>query len=125
MSTKVKIEGMEELKKYFENVPAYMENEILTTMKKICADLQKESMSQAPKKTGALRGSAHSEASASNGLINGYVGFFVPYATVQHEGLDFVHKQGNAKYLENPYKENRDKYIKFVADATKKAVEKK
>jgi hypothetical protein len=52
------------------------------------------------------------------------IGFATPYAVRQHEELEYRHPQGGqAKYLEQPFKENADKYIKHLAASVRKAVD--
>jgi hypothetical protein len=51
------------------------------------------------------------------GGVEGQVSFNTPYALEQHERLDFNHpKGGKAKYLEDPLKENADRYAGHIAD---------
>jgi len=113
----------------------------------IVYDLLGEGMRKAPVDEGTLRGSglakvnddqvAHTE-KVSEGtaklvrdyqagnislqrLMNELIGevvFNTPYATYQHEEMDLNHpKGGEAKYLENPLKENAQMYIKGLAEA--------
>jgi hypothetical protein len=79
-------------------------------------DLQGKSSRLAPVDTGDLRGSATSS------VINliGEVGFGEEYALEQHENLTFNHPRGGqAKYLENPFVENKEKYKKRIERAIK------
>lgn len=44
------------------------------------------------------------------------VGYSLPYALRQHEDMSYNHpKGGQAKYLEQPFEENEQKYIKKLA----------
>ncbi len=101
-------------------------------------DLWNKSVEQAPVDTGDLRGSASVTVNnrtiaankASSGPINvnsdkieAIVGYNEPYALKQHEHLEYRHPQGgNAKYLENPYKQNINKYIDGIANGIKSAL---
>lgn len=51
------------------------------------------------------------------------VGSSLPYALIQHENLYFNHPRGGgAKYLENPFNQNKDRYIRNIKDAVKNAI---
>ena len=55
--------------------------------------------------------------------IEGIVGFNEPYALAQHERLDFHHpKGGKAKYLEDPLKENADRFGDHLSGRMREAV---
>jgi len=57
------------------------------------------------------------------GGVEGIVGFNTPYALKQHERTDFNHpKGGKAKYLEDPLKENADRYGKLLEQRTREAL---
>jgi len=123
-------------------------------MVNIVYDLLGEGMRRAPVDEGTLRGSglaivnedqvAHTE-KVSEGtaqlikdyqagnvslqrLMNELIGevvFNTPYATYQHEELGLNHpKGGEAKYLENPLKENAQMYIEGLAEAIEDALDK-
>lgn len=81
-------------------------------------DLLGKSKLLAPIDKGDLRGSGSME----SGNLEVYVGFNTPYAVRQHEHTEYNHPQGGqAKYLEEPYNDNVDKYINHVADALRNA----
>ena len=40
------------------------------------------------------------------------------YAYIQHEDLSFKHKIGQAKFLETPYHQRRDEFLKRISDAS-------
>ena len=118
-NTYVKIEGMDEFRQVIKDMPEETANEIEKELVKICLSLQGKAQLLAPVDKGDLRGSAYSEV---NGL-DGIVGFATDYALKQHEEMGYNHpKGGQAKYLEQPYKENVDKYIEALRNAIKKAV---
>ena len=76
-------------------------------------DLQQKSVDITPKDTGALRGSAFTETeSGSNPSV--VVGFDEEYAIFVHENLEAHHPIGQAKFLEQPLKENADKYVDYI-----------
>lgn len=50
--------------------------------------------------------------------VNVEVSFNTIYAAAQHEGLDFEHPLGGqAKYLEQPFREQADRYIRIIQQA--------
>lgn len=79
-----------------------------------------EASQQAPMNTGFLRSKGDFEIT-NDGLTmvveysakdkNGF-----DYAAIQHEDLTFHHDNGNAKYLENPFDDNLDKYIDNIIE---------
>ena len=119
MSLKVDIVGMPELKRFFEKAPEEIKQAIHNELKVVAADLQGKAQKLTPVDTGDLQGSAYSEVEN----LEGTVGFTEIYALRQHEEMDYNHpKGGQAKYLEQPYKENMQKYIDDIANAIKRAV---
>ncbi len=74
--------------------------------------------------SGALRDSATVEpAEVHDDVITVVAGFNVEYAAVQHERLDYVHTNGQAKYLEIPLRENAGKFSEYVVKQMKEALE--
>lgn len=93
---------------------------------RICAaDLQGKSSRQAPIDTGDLRANCSVSPLKQEGAAFYHtVGYDLPYAIVQHERLDFNHPRGGkAKYLEDPYNENKSKYERYIKKAVKQALE--
>lgn len=111
----ITVSGVKELQALMAKMPDKTNSAVKKELNDICADLQGKAQRLAPVDTGDLRGSAFFEVEG----LDGTVGFTEPYALRQHEAVEFSHpKGGQAKYLEEPYKENSDKYV----DALKKAV---
>jgi len=78
-----------------------------------------KSQEQCPVETDAMRSSATVKP------LNGgktqelsYGGASAAYVHRQHEDLTYNHPVGNAKFLENPLRENADKVLKYLNDAT-------
>lgn len=87
-------------------------------LQEVTLDLLGKAISRAPIETGDLRGSGASEVISEGEQDIGAVGFGTPYAVVQHESLDFDHPNGGeAKYLERPYLENRERYKERLGEA--------
>lgn len=119
----VKIEGLEKLNAILRNVPIQANEAVFKEMELITQDLKGKGQRLAPKDLGDLRGSAFAEVQRTVFLkIAGTVGFTEPYALRQHEEMDYHHTDGQAKYLETPYKENVAKYTNDIGKAIKGAV---
>lgn len=116
----IRVEGLDELESKLRNIPRKAESEVEGALIEILFDLKGKSQRLAPIDVGNLKGSAFAE----NDGLEGTVGFQEVYAVIQHESMDFNHpKGGEAKFLENPFKENINKYIKAIGAAVKRAVE--
>jgi len=75
-----------------------------------------EALRLVPIDDGTLANSGNT--SVDEGSMTAAVYFDTPYAVRQHEDLTLSHNNGRqAKYLENPAKENRGKLAKIVADS--------
>lgn len=121
----IRIDGDEELSKLLQNLPDEAKDAAKAELKRVTTDLKSNAVELAPVDQGDLRGSAFDEVGESGGSLEGVVAFDTPYATRQHEELSYNHpKGGQAKYLEQPFKQNVAKYIKRIGDAIKKAVDK-
>lgn len=74
-----------------------------------------------PVEAGELRDAAAVRRVAEEEYEVGYWG--LDYAVVQHERLDYEHPNGGqAKFLEGPFVENRERYVAQVADALRRAL---
>lgn len=86
-------------------------------LQEVTLDLIGKAITRAPIDTGDLRGSGASEVITEGQQDIGAVGFGTPYAVIQHESLDFDHPNGGeAKYLERPYLENKERYKQRLGD---------
>ena len=116
----IKLKGLEKTLKELNKRVSNAESATPKVLNDVALDLKGKSQARAPIDTGDLRGSAYAEIKGNKATV----GFSSKYALIQHERLDFSHPQGGeAKYLENPLKENRDKYINHIKNSIKKAVE--
>ena len=111
----------------------------------IVLDLTGRAAAEAPVETGALRGSGKGEVNEvivvkgiksedkvgrveatgakppDRKIIKGVVSFSEAYAVTQHEMINYKHpKGGKAKYLEDPFKANMNRYIQRYKDGIKK-----
>lgn len=117
----IEIQGFRELQDALRKMPDNAHGAVSKELKIIAADLRGRGQRLAPIEYGDLRGSAFDEVDG----LDATIGFTEPYALRQHEEITYRHpKGGQAKYLENPYKENAGKYAKAIGEAAKKAVDK-
>ena len=95
-----------------------------TALLKSGDDLVERSANEAPILIGDLRGNCSMNDDNLETKYYVLVGYNLVYAWRQHEGLDFNHPQGGkAKFLEDPYNANIDRYINFVKQAEAGAIQ--
>lgn len=111
------LEGVEELQKVLSKIPGEVDASTKKVFEEVAQDLKGEAQRRAPKDIGTLRKSAFAEVKISGKKVFATVGFKEPYATRQHETLDYNHTDGEAKYLEKPYKERKDAYVRDIKKA--------
>jgi hypothetical protein len=120
MKLNYSVEGLADIQKAFNRKISKVESYTPNALMDVGNDLQGKAQQLAPVDTGDLRGSAYTKL----GKNSVEVGFNTPYALRQHEELNYRHPRGGqAKYLEEPFKENKNKYIDHIKNSTKKAVE--
>lgn len=83
-------------------------------------DLAEKAAADAPIDKGDLRANAQVDVdNVESGEFSVY--FDLPYALIQHENLDFNHPGGGkAKYLEDQFNANYQKYLDDAAEAVEK-----
>lgn len=114
------IEGLRDAVRELNRRAANVRNYTPRAMRDIGQDLLRRSVESAPVDTGDLRGSGFTEVTGTTTTV----GFTAKYALRQHEELDYNHPEGGeAKYLENPLKENVDRYVNWLRDSTRRAVD--
>jgi len=107
------VDGLNELEANFNKLLRQTDIKCKEKFKDVCEDLIGKAINLAPVDLGDLRGSGHV---AYIGDFDANIGFNEPYAIKQHEHTEYNHpKGGQAKYLEQPFRENIDKYIKYIA----------
>lgn len=94
-------------------ISALIKRQIQVNLLKCGMDLLSESVKEAPKDTGDLRGNCTVDESKLDQLEI-TVGYSLPYARIQHENLNFRHTDGKAKFLEDPYNRQKDKYKRLI-----------
>lgn len=115
---------MAKVKWYGKKVVSIATEMAIKAIQTCAADLQGKSADQAPIDTGDLRANCSvSPLKKEGNRMYVTVGYDLPYAIIQHEMLEFNHpKGGKAKYLEDPFNENKDAYECYIADAVKRAL---
>ena len=90
----------------------------------VALDLIGKAKERAPLDTGDLRGSGFANMTEGNNKYKAKVGFSEPYALEQHENLQYQHPRGGeAKYLENPLKENEERYIDHIKSKVRRVIQ--
>jgi len=111
------VTGLREVQNGFNKAFKKISGATMKSLMDVGFDLKKEAVQLAPIDTGELRRSGYVD---PTGNLKVEVGFNQEYAEIQHESLEFNHPQGGqAKYLEQPFKQNFNKYIESI----KKGVE--
>ena len=120
---KIKLEGFVEFTNKLNKSVSQIFNTVQSALLDCGNDLQQKAQDLTPVDTGALRASAFTE--AENGRNPSViVGFEEEYAIFVHENLEAHHDVGQAKFLEQPLKENIDKYVKNVRDKVQDLIDK-
>lgn len=143
MKVTAEILGIEDVNRAFDEKIKKVKRYTAKAMTDVTLDLLGKAVERAPVDTGDLRGSGYaninnttvakgtkdgvtligSALATDSDEVVGEVGFTAEYALVQHEDLSFNHPQGGqAKYLEQPFDRNTDKYIKYLEDSVDNAV---
>jgi hypothetical protein len=79
--------------------------------------IQRESQLLVPVDTAALRNSANTRAIDGKGYVEVIVSYGTEYGIYVHENLDAHHDVGQAKFLEQPFRELRSDILQMVKDA--------
>ncbi len=118
----IEISGLDSVLSNLEDINRRIKQAVPKALTDVGLDLLGKSKEKAPIDTGDLRGTGFMNLE-DNGKT-AVIGFTEIYALRQHEGLEYKHPLGGeAKYLENPLKENTQKYIKHIKDAIGKVVD--
>lgn len=92
-------------------------------VRRIGNDLLGRAQRLAPIEEGTLRASGELEVDSRRGAVTGTVSFNTVYAARQHEETDWHHpKAGQAKYLEQPLKEQAGRYERILGAAVDRAI---
>ena len=110
------------VRRNLKRISKEMKQEIIREVEEVVLDLGIKASALAPVDTTRLRKSVEPEVIVKGNKIRGLVTFSAKnpltgydYALIQHEDLSFNHPRGGqAKYLEQPLKENSTKYKKRI-----------
>jgi len=126
MRIAVEVKGTKELQRTLEKLGKRAQAELGKALYAEAELIMAESKKQVPVDTGTLRGTGHVEPSETKKdsveVELGYGGPAAPYAVVQHERLDFKHKVGKAKYLEDPFKAAAPKLPRALAERLRRVL---
>ena len=117
------VEGLREVQRNLAKKISGVKNMSKSAIRDVSFDLKGNSQDLAPVDTGDLRRSAYTKFEDRPGGFTGEIGYGAEYAYEQHENLEYRHPQGGqAKYLEQPLKENLGKYARYIKDKSKGAM---
>ena len=117
----ITVTGVSSITAKFNVVAKAIDGILQKSLNDIGQDLKGKSQSLCPVLEGDLRGSANVKVGKGGGKPFVEVGYNMIYARYQHEGTWFAHPQGGqAKYLEQPFKENMPQYVKALESDVKK-----
>jgi len=120
MANSVNITGLNQVVANLQAIENQVNAKVKQAVSEVCLDLQGKAQLLAPVDSGDLRGSASTQITESGNTITGKIGFGVEYALIQHETLWFRHPRGGqAKYLENPMKENETRYVAHIESSVR------
>lgn len=120
----IKLEGFIELTNKLNKSISQISDTIQSALLDCGNDLQQKAQDLTPVDTGALRSSAFTEADRQGKNLSVVVGFEEEYAIYVHENLEAHHDVGQAKFLEQPLRENADKYVEYIRDKVQELIDK-
>ena len=98
-----------------DEIAGLVRRQVKINLMRAAMDLQSESVKEAPKDTGDLRGNCTIDESQLDELQVD-VEYSLPYARRQHEELNYRHTNGKAKFLEDPYNRKKLVYQKYIGE---------
>lgn len=91
------------------------------SIREVAFDLLGRAIELAPIDTSDLRGSGKVTFQEIGQKLVADVSFNTPYAVIQHETLWYNHPNGGqAKYLEQPFQQNAERYIQHIRDSVRR-----
>lgn len=114
------VTGLAEVQRNMAKMLTRIKGDVQEAIEDVALDLQAKSVQLAPIDRGDLRRSGYTEFVKSPSGFVAEIGFGTDYAIEQHENLEFRHPRGGqAKYLEQPFKENLPRYVNHIKDKAK------
>lgn len=115
--SRINIKGLDELNTNLSRLAKVAPQETEKEVADIALDFASKASNAAPVKYGDLRGSLAVPRKIPNGYV---IGSSLPYTRKQHEHLEYHHPLGGGpKFLERPFNENKDGYIKAIKEVIK------
>ncbi len=116
--------GVTKLRHKFSEISRLTETETTTTLEDIGRDLLTKSRAVTPKDTGDLRASGYYDITRGQEGPALEVGYTKEYAIYQHENLfeNYTTPGTGPKYLENPFLENKGRYVEMLRDAARRPI---
>lgn len=110
----IEIKGLDELNKKLAQLGKIAKEAMESEMADVALNLAGKASEMAPILNGDLRGELANPQKDGDGWK---VGAGLVYTRYQHEGVSFNHpKGGSSKFIEKPFKSNRDKYIQQIGN---------
>jgi hypothetical protein len=117
------------IRRNIKNMKKEVRQKTIEAFEDVVLDLADKALNLAPKDTGRLRKSADPEVKVKHNKVTATVTFSAKnpdtgydYAMIQHEDMSFKHPNGGqAKFLEQPLKENQNRYRREVANKIREA----
>ena len=105
-----------------DRIKAQRRAAVITWAHAVSNDLLGKAQREAPVDEGTLRGSGEAKVEEGGDKIEVTVSFSTVYAARQHEEVTWNHpKGGKAKYLSDPFRDSRARYMKALEDALRRA----
>lgn len=121
---RIRLQGFVELTNRLNRSASQISDTVQNALLDCGNDLQQKAVDITPIDTGALRSSAFTEADRQNRKKPSVtVGFEEEYAIYVHENLEAHHDVGQAKFLEQPLKENADRYAEHVKNKVQELID--
>lgn len=110
----IEVIGIDAVQRNLNSMFEQIEDLIPRALTDVGLDLLGKAKLLAPIDTGDLRGTGAMNIESNKTAV---IGFTEPYALRQHESMEFHHPLGGqAKYLEQPFKENLQRYVQHIRD---------
>lgn len=121
---RIRLQGFVELTNRLNRSASQISDTVQNALLDCGNDLQQKAQDLTPVDTGALRSSAFTEADRQNRKKPSVtVGFEEEYALYVHENLEAHHNNGQAKFLEQPLRENADRYAEHVKNKVQELID--
>jgi len=115
------VRGLREVMTRMNEALNRIEGASVDSLRECSWDLLGRSVELAPIDTSDLRGSGKVTFEEDGNKTVALVSFNTPYAVRQHEELTYRHPNGGqAKYLEQPFQQNAERYVQHIANSVRR-----